>query len=59
MLLAELQEALAERLDIITLLELLDITSEELLEAFQDRIEEKQDILREQLQETDDGERDI
>lgn len=55
LLLAELQESLAERFDIVTLLELLDVTPEELLEAFQDRIAEKQDYLRSQLEEDDDG----
>lgn len=41
----ELKERLAS-LDEITLMELLDIHSDELVEAFEDRIEEEQDKLK-------------
>ena len=43
--LEELKERLAG-LDEITLMELLDIHSDELVEAFEDRIEEEQDKLK-------------
>ena len=43
--LEELKERLAS-LDEITLMELLDIHSDELVEAFEDRIEEEQDKLK-------------
>lgn len=44
----ELKERLAS-LDEITLMELLDIHSDELVEAFEDRIEEEQDKLKRML----------
>jgi hypothetical protein len=40
MLLEELKSKLAQQLDEVTLLELLGVTSEELVEAFSDKIEE-------------------
>lgn len=46
--LEELKERLAS-LDEITLMELLDIHSDELVEAFEDRIEEEQDKLKRML----------
>ena len=44
----ELKERLAS-LDEITLMELLDIHSDELVEAFEDKIEEEQDKLKRML----------
>ena len=41
---------IAERLDEVTILELLDIHADELVEAFTDKIEEKQDYIRTQLE---------
>jgi hypothetical protein len=49
----ELQEELA-KLDELTLLELLDITSEELVYYLNDIIVEKQDELRRQFEEEDE-----
>lgn len=46
--LEELKERLSS-LDEITLMELLDIHSDELVEAFEDRIEEEQDKLKRML----------
>ena len=46
--LEELKERLAG-LDEVTLMEILDIHSDELVEAFEDRIEEKQDKLKRML----------
>ena len=54
LLLPELTDRLAQRFDIVTLLELLDVTSEQLLEAFQDRVSERYDYLTEQLEELED-----
>lgn len=54
LLLPELTDRLAQRFDIVTLLELLDVTSEQLLEAFQDRVAEKYEFLTEQLEESED-----
>ena len=48
--LEEIKERL-KRLDEITLLEVLDISSEELVERFTDVIEEKSDELEEDLEE--------
>lgn len=45
MTLEELKERLAA-LDEVTLMEVLDIYSDELVEAFEDRIEENQDKLK-------------
>jgi len=53
LLLPELTDRLAQRFDIVTLLELLDVTSEQLLEAFQDRVSERYEFLSEQLEEQD------
>ena len=47
--LQELQDRL-KRFDEITLLELLDITSEELVEAFTDRIEDNYDRLVDEVE---------
>ena len=46
--LEELKERLAG-LDEVTLMEVLDIHSDELVEAFEDRIEEEQDKLKRML----------
>lgn len=48
--LEELKEKLSE-LDEVTLMELLDIHSDELVEAFADKIEEEQDKLKRMLNE--------
>ncbi|MFZ9426042.1 MAG: hypothetical protein ACO29A_01470 [Ilumatobacteraceae bacterium] len=47
--LEELKERLA-MLDEITLMELLDIHSDEIVEAFEERIEEQQDKLTKEVQ---------
>lgn len=46
--LSELKERLAS-LDEVTLMEILDIHSDELVEAFEDRIEEEQNRLKRML----------
>ena len=46
----ELKMRIAESLDEVTILELLDIHADELVEAFSDRIEEKKDYIRTQLE---------
>lgn len=43
--LSELKEVIAERTDEITILELLDINAEDLVEVFSDRIEERYEQL--------------
>lgn len=48
--LSELKERLAS-LDEVTLMEILDLHSDELVEAFEDRIEEEQDKLKRMLNE--------
>lgn len=48
LLLHEIKERLIE-LDEITLLELLDITSEDIVEQFSDRIEERADKLEKEV----------
>ena len=48
--LEELKERLAG-LDEVTLMELLDIHSDELVEAFEDKIEEEQDKLKRMMNE--------
>jgi len=50
MILCELKERLAERVDEITLMELLNITSEDLVNAFEDRIIEKFEELNEEYE---------
>lgn len=44
--------AALRRLDEITLLELLEINSNDLVDAFLDKIEEKEDVLYEKARET-------
>lgn len=50
MTLPELKEALANAYDEITLLELLNITAEEIVDKFSDEIEEHQDRLEQELE---------
>ena len=50
--LAELQERL-KKIDEISLLEILDISSEDLVDRFVDLIENKYDILKEEFEEED------
>lgn len=45
LLLSELKQRLAQEFDEVTLLEILDIKSEDIVEAFSDLIEEKYDEL--------------
>ena len=52
-LLTELQQILIERYDSVDVLELLNITVEELVNRFEDRIEERYDYL---VKELDTGE---
>ena len=47
--LEELKERLAERLDEITLLELLNITSYDLVERFSDLVEDNYDKLQKEI----------
>ena len=49
MTLSKLKRLLAERYDEITILEVLDIHADELVEAFSDKIEERIDKLSEEL----------
>lgn len=56
LVLPELKDRLAQRYDVVTLLELLDVTSEELLEAFQDRVSDRMEYLESQLEDEDLGE---
>lgn len=50
MTLPELKERLAKAYDEVTLLELLNITAEDIVEKFSDEIEEDQDRLEEELE---------
>lgn len=52
----EIKKKLADWIDETTILEILEINSHDLVEAFEDRIIEKQDYLREELE--DDGDYD-
>jgi len=54
----ELKMRIAESLDEVTILELLDIHADELVEAFSDKIEEKQNYIRTQLELDLDGDTD-
>ena len=51
----DLKELLRE-LDEISILEILDVTTEDLLDAFEYRIHERRDYIEQQLQEPEDGE---
>jgi hypothetical protein len=53
--LTELKEKLAKELDEITLLEVLDIRGNDLVEAFEDRIEERFDQLIAEFDPEDDS----
>lgn len=50
MTLPELKERLSKAYDEVTLLELLNITSEDIIDKFSDEIEEKQDFLEQELE---------
>lgn len=52
--LPELKQRLAAKFDEVTLLELLNIRAEEIVEAFSDRIEENQDVLSKELGDDDE-----
>lgn len=54
LVLNEILDLLKERYDEITLLELLDISSEDLVDRFQDKIEERYDQLQIDLEEIED-----
>lgn len=56
--LEELKERLAARFSEDDLLELLKVTSADLVEVFTDRIEEQQDMLREELDEGEEIDND-
>ena len=54
--LEELKECLAQRVDEVTLLEVLNINATDIVEAFEDRVEDKFDLLvTEYFDDTDDG----
>jgi hypothetical protein len=58
--LTNVMDRLKERIDEVSLLEILDISSEEIVDRFQDRIEERFEMLREELfEEFDDSDMDI
>lgn len=50
MTLPELKDALANAYDEVTLLELLNITAEDIVDKFSDEIEEDQDRLEQELE---------
>ena len=54
LLLHELKEKLLSEYDVNTIVELLEITSEEVLEAFSDRVDERYLYLLEQIDETEE-----
>lgn len=54
LLLEELIQRLAAKFDEVTLIELLDLRTTDIVEAFRDRIEEKQEELRKQLDDDDE-----
>lgn len=49
--LEELKTKLSERMDELTLCDILELTTEDLVNAFQDKIEDKYDILVDELDE--------
>jgi len=57
--LSELKRVIAETLDEVTILEMLDIHADELVEAFSERIEEKRDYIINQLELDIDGSVDL
>ena len=56
--LEELKEKIIETLDEVSILEILDIKAHELVERFEDKVEERMNILLSELEEEeeDDGE---
>lgn len=52
--LVELRQRLAAKFNEVEILELLDLRSEDIVEAFADRIEEKQDLLTKELEGDDE-----
>lgn len=52
--LPELRQRLAAKFNEVEILELLDLRSEDIVEAFADRIEEKQDLLTKELEGDDE-----
>ena len=57
--LAELKLRIQETLDEVSILELLDIHADELVEAFSDKIEEKQEYIEAQLEVDKDDRSDL
>ena len=55
--LLEIQEKL-KRYDEVSLLEVLEISSEDIVEKFIEKIEEKYDVLLEELEDTEDDDAD-
>jgi hypothetical protein len=55
MTIRELKERLVQQVDIVTLLEVLKISSEELVEAFSDKIEESFEQLTAEFDEDDNS----
>ena len=54
--LEELKEKIIETLDEVSILEILDIKAEELVERFEDKVEERINVLLSELEEEDNGE---
>ena len=54
--LEELKEKIIETLDEVSILEILDIKAHELVERFEDKVEERMNILLSELEEEDNGE---
>ena len=57
--LEELKERIKERVDEVTLLEILDITVDELVERFEDKIDDRFDKLASSLQEDSEEEASV
>ena len=55
MTLTELKRCISDTLDETTILELLDISAQELVEAFDDKIVERYDYIMAQLELNDEG----
>jgi len=53
---SELKEKVSQQIDEVTLLDILEITSDRLVEAFSDELEDKRDKLLELLELEDDDE---
>ena len=54
--LEELKEKIIETLDEVSILEILDIKAHELVERFEDKVEERMNVLLSELEEEDNGE---